>query len=105
MIEITSKKIIYLMHVSWGWIKQRPHFIAEELAKKYNVEVFFWTGFNRSNLTNNLNEKLTTISIIRLPGNRYKVIRYINNLIVSHFFKSRVNKEDILWVTHPSMFH
>lgn len=21
------KKILYLMHVPWGWIKQRPHFL------------------------------------------------------------------------------
>lgn len=25
------------MHVPWGWIKQRPHFIAEELSKYFSV--------------------------------------------------------------------
>lgn len=33
------KKILYCMHVGWNWIKQRPHFIAEELAKEYDVIV------------------------------------------------------------------
>lgn len=33
------KKILYCMHIGWNWIKQRPHFIAEELAKEYDVTV------------------------------------------------------------------
>ena len=27
------------MHIGWNWIKQRPHYIAEELSKKYDVTV------------------------------------------------------------------
>ena len=38
-------KILYLMHLDKGWIKQRPQFIAEELSK-----------------TNILTNKLTTIN-------------------------------------------
>ena len=32
-----SKRILYLMHIPWGWIKQRPHFIAEGLNDRYDV--------------------------------------------------------------------
>ena len=35
------KKILYVMHISWGWIKQRPQFIAEELAKTCEVDVYY----------------------------------------------------------------
>ena len=35
------KKVLYVMHISWGWIKQRPQFLAEELAKYYEVDVFY----------------------------------------------------------------
>ena len=34
------KKILYLMHIPWGVIKHRPHFIAEYLSKYYKVNVF-----------------------------------------------------------------
>ena len=34
-------KILYLMHVPWGWIKQRPHFFAEYLANDFAVDVYF----------------------------------------------------------------
>ena len=33
-------KLLYLMHAPWSWIKQRPHFIAEELSKIYILSVF-----------------------------------------------------------------
>ena len=38
---IYMKKIVYLMHVDWNWIKQRPHFIAGELSHFYDVEIFY----------------------------------------------------------------
>ena len=33
------KHILYLMHIPWGWIKQRPHFFAEKLAEDAVVDV------------------------------------------------------------------
>ena len=41
------KKILYLMHVPWGWIKQRPHFIAENLSKYYKVNVFYKKAYKK----------------------------------------------------------
>ena len=35
------KKILYLMHIPWGWIKQRPHFLAELLSIDFDVDVFY----------------------------------------------------------------
>ena len=32
-------KLLYFMPVSWGWIKQRPHFIAEELNKYCDLTI------------------------------------------------------------------
>lgn len=34
------KTMFYSIHVPWGWIKQRPHFVAEELSKYFEVTVF-----------------------------------------------------------------
>jgi hypothetical protein len=39
------KKILYFMHVPWGLIKQRPHFLAEKLADLYKVDV--WEDLSR----------------------------------------------------------
>lgn len=36
-----QKKILYLMSVDWGWIAQRPHFLALELEKGYDLKLVF----------------------------------------------------------------
>lgn len=45
-------KLLYLMHVPWGWIKQRPHFFAEKLSERMDVDVVcaesIKTVFNRT---------------------------------------------------------
>lgn len=33
------KKMLYSIHIPWGWIKQRPHFVAEELSKYFDLTV------------------------------------------------------------------
>lgn len=33
------KKMLYLMSIDWGWIIQRPHLLAEEMHKYYDVTV------------------------------------------------------------------
>ena len=30
-------KILYLMHVNWHWIRQRPHVLADQLAVHHDV--------------------------------------------------------------------
>ena len=47
-------KILYLMHVDWNWIKQRPHFIAEKLfLNEIEVNVFYQKYFYKKRLTAN----------------------------------------------------
>jgi teichuronic acid biosynthesis glycosyltransferase TuaH len=36
---MTKKRILYLMHVDWRWIKQRPHILAEGLQQSFEVLV------------------------------------------------------------------
>lgn len=33
--------MLYLMNVDWGWIVQRPHFLALELMKYYDIKVVY----------------------------------------------------------------
>lgn len=35
------KRILYLMHIPWGWIKQRPHFFAEYLSEDCCIDVCY----------------------------------------------------------------
>ena len=43
-----KRQILYYSNVDWYWIKQRPHFIAEGLARTYNVKFVYQHRYNRS---------------------------------------------------------
>lgn len=102
------KKILYLMHVPWGWIKQRPHFIAENLSKYYKVNVFYKKAYKKNNLvkneiSNDLNN-LVIKELFRLPFERYNLIQEIGSIIVKFQLKKIINQFDIIWFTHPKLF-
>src|SRR5258708_25607948 len=33
------RKVLYMIHVDWRWIKHRPQFVAEHLAERHDVLV------------------------------------------------------------------
>ena len=74
------------MHVPWGWIKQRPHFLAEQLSDDYEVSVVIPKSFRVPNLTVN-NTKMNIRSIIKFPFERFKIVRLVNTIIVQFLFK------------------
>lgn len=92
--------ILYLMHIDWNWIKQRPQFIAEGLSKKYSVDVVYKYAYrnkdyqqNEKNIQNiNLNK------VFSFPNKlaKVKLFSKINNWI----FRLKVKK--ILNATSPA---
>ena len=99
-------KILYLMHVDWGWIKQRPHFIAEYLAKNgYKVDVYYKPYSKKFYVENNTN--LVTLKPIKqIKGQRFSIIKKINFWLYKNSVKRMVknNSYDYVYITHPSMF-
>lgn len=59
---MNKSKILYIMHVPWGWIKQRPHFFAEYLNKDFDVDVVYKKPLKVSN-RNLINKKDEDIAI------------------------------------------
>ena len=100
-------KILYLMHVDWNWIKQRPHFIAEKLRDNgVEIDIYYTKYFYKGKLTVNDRGNLSIHSIPRLPLSRFKIIKFINE----HLYKNLIyrlikkNKYDFVYITHPSLF-
>lgn len=100
-------KILYLMHVDWNWIKQRPHFIAEGLAKQgFEVDVIYKKQHVKNNLVDNGTFKGSLKSIPSLRGgDRFKIIGICNRIIYL-FFLHKVNtkKYDYVFLSHPKLF-
>jgi teichuronic acid biosynthesis glycosyltransferase TuaH len=99
-----KKKILYLMHVDWGWIKQRPHFLAEKLQEKYEVNVFYAFSRNRKVITDNPTT-IKTSPIVTLPFKKNSFIRNVNTLLQKIIFWMvlEITRPDIIWITHPSL--
>ena len=91
------------MHVNWNWIKQRPHFLAEELNKYFYVDVFCWKNFKRET---NYNPKgnLNVYTLLRLPFDSNDFIRKINRKIIKFQIKNRIKRYTYIWLTRPDMF-
>jgi teichuronic acid biosynthesis glycosyltransferase TuaH len=98
----SRKRILYFSHVPWQWIKQRPHFMAEELSKYFDVDFFYEIGYNKKNLIDNEVENNVKLKpIFRFPFNRFETIRKINSVLHKFYLSFISNSYDILYVTHP----
>lgn len=102
----TKSKIAYLMHVDWNWIKQRPHFLYEELTKYYHVDLFYVDKlFNKDRNKNSYevysNSKVNKFKKIPLSG-RFRALQYIEKFLNSQSIHL-LNNYDYIWITSPLM--
>lgn len=98
-----KKKLLYFSQVQWNWIKQRPHFIAEELSKYYDVTVVLRKGFSNQDTQNETS--LTLKSFKRLPFERLGIVSKLNSMICRFQTRKLQNSSDILWLTYPHQYN
>lgn len=101
-------KILYLMFCDWDWIKQRPHFLAEELSKKNDITVLYpkiwWAN---KTVHNDLNPKIKYKKMITFPKFRTnKTLKVIVNCINRYKVNYMMGKEkyDVIWISHPDHY-
>jgi teichuronic acid biosynthesis glycosyltransferase TuaH len=91
------------MHVEWGWIKQRPHFIAEELSKHFSIRVYYQTIY--SNFRRNKNSSnIKRTRLLNIPMRSFRLLGEMDKILTRLIVKNIVKwgKYDVIWVTHPS---
>lgn len=107
------KKILYLMHVPWGWIKQRPHFFAELLSTDFDVDVFYKksTIVSKKDLLTLVDNKYRNLSVKGfryLPFEKIPVIKYLHSEWINTFLLicqlPSFKKYDFIWVTSPLLY-
>ena len=98
------------MHISWGWIKQRPQFIAEELSKSCKVDVFYrMSNHNKRGVNPTLHEgNLNVVGFRNWPFERLKLIplnfSYRINRWIWDSKNIDVSSYDYIWVTDPGLW-
>ncbi len=93
------------MHVPWGWIRQRPHFIAEGLSEKNTVSVVTEKSYRKKILVDNQTH-INLSEVFRLPIKRNSALDFINVYIVS-WRLNKICKEkgiNIIWVTDIRLY-
>lgn len=91
------KKILYFSSIPWGWIKQRPHFLAEGLAREnvvdYYAEMRWREKYYKHPIMGN---NLKIINLFKLPIFKYYSI--INNFLVAVQLFFYIRRYDLIWV-------
>lgn len=96
--------MLYLMHVHWNWIKQRPHFLFEEMTKHYSVDLYYVNRVFHKNKINNERKgynEYTVNELYKLPySSRSNGIRFLEKSINSRSF-SGIKEYNYIWITSP----
>lgn len=100
------KKILYIMHVDWAWIKQRPHFIAEGLSKNFQIKVIHFRSKHYLFKKTEFKGELSISSAFRLPYYENKIIYNLNKIYLKFYFEHLIKKfkPDFIWITFPQIY-
>lgn len=101
-----KEKILYVSHIDWNWIKQRPQFIAEQLQKYFDVTVvYMFQNTKRKSLQkrSHKGEKVFPLFSIPFAGRFGGLLGSLNKFFMTmqvHCHMKRVSPQYI-YLTHP----
>lgn len=105
--ESTPRRLLFLVHVDWRWIKQRPHFLAEEATKSGNhVVVLFKPHLSRFRLPRN-ESPVRHLPMLPVPHSvRHRWRAWLGRRIQRSYvgFWARRFKPDVVYVSHPLLW-
>jgi hypothetical protein len=104
-----KQKFLYIMHVDWRWIKQRPHFIAEGLSDFYDVTVVHFCSKRylfQNPFISDSDNKLNILPAFRLPLYQNNNVYNLNKVYMRIYFKLLLKKykPDYIWITYPQLY-
>lgn len=100
------KKIIYCMHVGWNWIKQRPHYIAEELSEHYNMTVLCEHSYRTCRGDNKKSEynNIRIIDFYKIPMlDHFRISKKINDFFrkIYYYCWIKISNPDYVYAMKP----
>jgi len=101
------ERVLYVCHVDWGWIKQRPQHLAELLRRFFDVTVVFNWNWRRGNLPNKHSVSRSCIPLPRLPLRaRVPLLAKVDDFAVRLMLRFLVwlVRPTYVWLTWPDLF-
>lgn len=93
------------MNVNWGWIKQRPHFLAEELSEFFQVDAFYQKHYKKrkdDNKAKDLPQHLNLHELFRLPmDEKMAMLKSINLKLIQNKLNKKSSTSDFIWYSKP----
>jgi len=101
-------RVLYLQHVDWNWIPQRPHFLAAELSRLgHDLRVFHLRAWRRFGLVDQdpgIELPVAPTAVGCLPRWSRPVVRQGDAALVRRLGRTaRALRPDVVWVTHPRL--
>ena len=94
-------KILFLMHVPWKWIKQRPQFIAEGLSLDNQVLVISDDRVKSTNGGKKNGLKHIQYASLRFLS-KLKIFQKLSFILNSIHLRWLAGKCDIIWFNYPN---
>jgi hypothetical protein len=89
------------MHVSWYWIKQRPHFLAENLCEYFELTVLYPKSLRLNKQLVKEEKKSYVHSFRLLPLQRFRSLFFykkLNRFFIASQIKSYLPNQNIIWI-------
>lgn len=102
--SIGRPRVLYVMHIDWDFIWQRPQELSKQLAKEYDVRVAFTYDRHRSVMRHNDRSGLVVRPFLQLPfTGRSALIAAVNRVLLRVVFGAmiRSSRADVIWLCHP----
>lgn len=102
------KKMLYLSHVPWGWIKQRPHFLAEKLSNRMDVSIYSCESIRKIFSNNTLSNDSKNIKKFYTPLVSANFnLNKLGELLYSYLFKIQIKDIESyshIWIGSTLMY-
>ena len=105
-IDKNKDSMLYLIHIDWSWIKQRPQFLSYELLEYFNLTLFFPKNYRSDNIVNSNIPKFVN-SFYKLPFQRFKNLSFfsfLNMLFILLQLSNKLKKSEYIWLTSPEIY-
>ena len=99
-------RILYLMHINWFWIRQRPQVFAGLLAERHTVHLLHYAMYRREHSADELPPPMPHGLLHRVPGpikRQSDLFEALDGALIRAQIAWCVQRfrPDCLWVLHP----
>lgn len=92
-----KERILYLCHVDWGWMKQRPQHLAEHLGQYFDVTIAFNYTWRRGSMVNHFHIGPSCIPLLRVPKrDHFPHLKGLDD------FAMRISLRLLIWLVRPA---